>query len=81
MLRKNVSVSNSFDYAIAGPAGSRKAVTTFCLKENLVFCGCFSGDLESFSAKVEKTHADNAKYLAQYRSMIAYFTALRNIYR
>ena len=49
------------DIIIIGPIGSRKAYTT-CYKTDkgiYVKCGCFSGTLDEFVAKVKKTHNDN----------------------
>ena len=49
------------DILIIGPIGSRKAYTT-CYKTDkgiYVKCGCFSGALDEFVAKVKKTHNDN----------------------
>ena len=49
------------DILITGPLGSRKAYTT-CYKTDkgiYVKCGCFSGTLDEFVAKVKKTHSGN----------------------
>ena len=72
-----MKINNTTDYITAGPTGSRESFTTYCIAADLVFCGCFSGTLEQFAAAVEKTHAAHPAHLAQYRAMVAYFTALR----
>ena len=49
------------DIFIAGPLGSRGGYTTFFHTNKGIFvrCGCFSGSLDGFVAKVKETHNDN----------------------
>ena len=77
VLRGGVKVKKTTDYVLAGPAGSRAAVTTFVPGDDMVFCGCFSGTLEEFAARVEETHEGQALFLSQYRSMVQFFRWMR----
>ena len=77
VLRGGVKVKKTTDYVLAGPAGSRAAVTTFVPGDDMVFCGCFSGTLEEFVARVEETHEGQALFLSQYRSMVQFFRWMR----
>ena len=77
VLRGGVKVKKTTDYVLAGPAGSRAAVTTFVPGDDMVFCGCFSGTLEEFVARVEETHEGQALFLSQYRSMVHFFRWMR----
>lgn len=54
--------------------GSRKDCTYFfkTLSGIYVRCGCFFGTIDEFAAKVEETHADNERYLKEYRGAIEY---------
>lgn len=54
--------------------GSRGGCTYFWKHDKGIYvrCGCFSGDMEAFAAKVEETHKDNKQYLKEYRGAIAY---------
>ena len=49
------------DILIIGPIGSRKAYTTYYKTDKGIYvkCGCFSGTLDEFVAKVKKTHNGN----------------------
>jgi hypothetical protein len=49
------------------------------MKNDIVFCGCFRGTIEEFSAENEKTHTKNPVYLAEYRSMIRHFKEIKAI--
>lgn len=47
---------------VIGPIGSRDDCTTFFRgKDGKIYvkCGCFSGDIKEFTAKVEETHGNN----------------------
>ena len=70
----NAWVSGDYDYLLIGPIGSRNAYTTFfcdAYGKIIVSCGCFSGDLEQFTAKVAETHGDNQHGRA-YKAAIEY---------
>ena len=58
--------------------GSSKRMTTYNATKDEIFCGCFKGTLEQFEKRVEETHKDNAQYLSEYRSAIAFFKAIKN---
>jgi len=60
-----------------GPIGSRRGTTTAYLIENKIRCGCFTGTLEAFEAKVRRTHADNPLHLAEYLALVAMVKAIR----
>ena len=57
--------------------GSRKGLTTYCFDDDFVWCGCFTGTLEQFEAKVQSTHSNNAQYLAEYMGFINYIKSLK----
>jgi hypothetical protein len=61
----------------AGPIGSRHGITICSLDVDEVQCGCFRGSLEYFAARVEQMHADNPRWLAEYRAAIGYFKAVK----
>lgn len=49
-------------YLTVGPIGSRNGFTTFFRTKDLeinVTCGCFHGNIEAFTKRVQKTHGDN----------------------
>jgi hypothetical protein len=68
------TISNAL--IVAGPLGSRLGQTVLNIPDNTIFCGCFKGTMEEFEAAVERTHADNPRYLAEYRAMIVFFKAV-----
>ena len=57
--------------------GSRKDMTTYCFEDDKIWCGCFSGTLEEFKARVKETHEGNKRYLAEYMGFIEYLKSLR----
>ena len=59
--------------------GSENRMTTWDATNDIVWCGCFKGTMQEFSEQVEKTHANNPKYLTQYRSAINYLKSLKQI--
>jgi len=63
-------------YIIISCIGSRKDSTTYCFKDDTVWCGCFSGNLADFEKAVKETHADNAQYLKEYTGAIQYIRSL-----
>jgi hypothetical protein len=60
--------------------GSRSGMTTYCYEDDKVWCGCFTGTMAEFKAKVEQTHAENPKHLSEYRAFIAMVESLRAFY-
>jgi hypothetical protein len=61
----------------AGPIGSRHGITIYILDTDEVQCGCFRGTLEAFAARAEQVHADNPRWLAEYRAAVEYFKAIK----
>ena len=60
------------DYAYFQSFGSAgRNTTAFREKENKIkiSCGCFSGSIEEFEKKVEKTHGDS-KFGREYKAII-----------
>jgi len=57
--------------------GSRKDITTYCLEDDKITCGCFGGTLAEFQTKVKATHKDNKQYLAEYKGFIKYLKSLK----
>jgi len=67
----NARLRQTSDYLTIGPIGSRESFTTFYWTENgiSVSCGCFTGKLDEFAAKVDETHGDN-RYGKAYKAAI-----------
>jgi hypothetical protein len=57
--------------------GSRKGMTTYCFDEDVIFCGCFKGNLAEFENQVKITHKDNKQFLAEYLGFIEYIKNLK----
>ena len=57
--------------------GSRKDMTTYCFEDDIVWCGCWTGKLKDFEARVKETHRDNKQYLAEYLGFIKYVKGLK----
>jgi hypothetical protein len=57
--------------------GSRKDITQWDFKNNIVLCGCFQGTLDEFITQNERRHKDNPMYLAEYREMIRFFQGIK----
>ena len=57
--------------------GSSKRITTYCFDDDIVWCGCFTGTLEEFEFKVNKTHKNNEQYLKEYTGFINYVKSLK----
>lgn len=71
-------LSNGVDIISVSGIGSARRMTTYLAQEDKVWCGCFTGTLTEFAAKVEETHASNPKHLANYRAAIALFKAAKD---
>ena len=64
----NANISNTNQYRVFGPAGSRNDFTTFFVgRDEIIYakCGCFFGTVDDFCEKVIETHRDNA-YAKEY---------------
>lgn len=57
--------------------GTAQRMTTYCLEENKIWCGCFVGTMEEFKQRVEQEYANEhtEKYYKQYMIAIDYFKA------
>ena len=63
-------------YIVISCIGSRKDSTTYCFEDDVVWCGCFRGNLAEFEQAVEKTHVNNPQYLKEYTGAIHYIRSL-----
>jgi hypothetical protein len=52
-------------------------MTTYCFDEDVIFCGCFKGNLAEFENQVKITHKDNKQFLAEYLGFIEYIKNLK----
>jgi len=52
-------------------------MTTYCFEDDIIWCGCFKGNLEEFEAKCKITHASNEQYLKEYLGFINYLKSLK----
>jgi len=52
--------------------GSANRMTTYCVEDDIIWCGCFKGTLQEFEDKVKVTHADNTHHLNQYLNWIEF---------
>jgi len=57
--------------------GSAKRMTTYCFDDDIIWCGCFKGNLEQFERQVRETHKDNEQYLKEYLCFINYVKSLK----
>jgi len=57
--------------------GSAKRMTTYCFEDDKIWCGCFTGTLDEFEAKVISTHSANDQYLKEYMGFINYLRSLK----
>ena len=71
-------------YQVSG-IGSRNATTTYCLTDDLVYCGCWNnykgGSLDKFLERVESVYGNtgetpNRQYYSEYMAAIAFFKAV-----
>lgn len=68
-ISKDAYITNTNDYILIGPIGSRDAITTFYLTKDktiMVKCGCFNDTIDKFIDKVNETHKDNPIHLNNY---------------
>jgi hypothetical protein len=77
----NLSGAQGVNVIQIGPIGSRRATTTYWIDEDRVQCGCWmdwrGGTLDAFQGRVNKEHANNPRYLAEYNAAIAQFRVAR----
>ena len=68
--------------------GSRKGITTYCIDDNIVLCGCWNnfkgGTLAEFESRVEEVYGGNGKkpdkqYYTEYMAAIAFFKAAQGV--
>jgi hypothetical protein len=52
--------------------GSERRMTTYIFDFDKIFCGCFSGTLAEFEARVKEKKANNKKELSEYLDFIEY---------
>jgi len=73
-------------YVQVSRIGSRKGTTTYCVTDNVVFCGCWrngrGGTLEEFEEIVEGVYGaagytPDPVYYREYRAAIAFFKVIR----
>ena len=82
LVRANLDGARGFEpFVCVGPIGSRQAYTMVFLYQDKIVCGCFTGTLAQFEAKVQKTHAESPPHLAEYLGLVAYAKALREAQR
>ena len=61
---------------IGGIGSARRSTAAVILADACeITCGCFRGTLDEWRAKIEQTHAESPKYLAQYRAAVAFVEA------
>ena len=71
-LSGNADAFRTEHYLVMGPIGSRNAFTTFFRTKDgriTVVCGCFSGTIDEFLAKVKQTHG-NSKHAKVYQAAV-----------
>ena len=77
----NLSCAQGVNVIQIGPIGSRRATTTYWIDEDRVQCGCWmdwrGGTLDAFQGRVNKEHANDPRYLAEYNAAIAQFRVAR----
>ena len=70
------SIKEKERWVSCGPLGSRNAYTTYNASQDKVWCGCFSGTLSEFEAKVEETHGKTEHGL-EYKAVIVFFKSIK----
>jgi uncharacterized protein YjbI with pentapeptide repeats len=63
-------------YVQVSRIGSAKRMTTYCVDDDKIWCGCFTGTLAEFKAKIEATHENNPVYLAEYTAAVEFFKSV-----
>ena len=82
LYRANLSRANLYGKLIvnivqlAGIGSERRATTAIILADSIdIRCGCFHGDMAAFVQQIERHHASNARYLAEYRAAVSWIEA------
>ena len=57
--------------------GSSKRLTTYCFNDDIIWCGCFKGNLQEFEKEVNETHKNNKQYLKEYLGFINYIKLIK----
>jgi len=58
--------------------GSRKGMTTYCFDDDIIWCGCFSGNLKDFAERVREKYPDKKNiYRREYEGFIKYIKAIK----
>ena len=61
---------------LSGIGSERRSTVAIVLADEIrIQCGCFTGSLPEFSAKIEKTHENHPRWLAEYRAAVAWIEA------
>ena len=69
---------NGKKYVSVSCIGSRKAMTTYCVEKDKIWCGCWAGTLAEFEIQVKMYHKNNPQYLSEYLNAIAYFKGFKD---
>lgn len=72
---RDANLGDAYHVFSFGGIGSAKRITIYWLEAGKVWCGCFTGTLAEFVARVEETHEDAPKLLAEYKAGIAFLEA------
>ena len=55
--------------------GSHNRMTTYCVDDDYIWCGCLKGPMSEFIAAIQGTHAKNPRFLAEYMAAVTFFKA------
>ena len=61
-----------------GPIGSRKSQTVYDATHDAIRCGCFTGTIDEFAAKVAEEHGET-RHWKEYNAMIVFLRTMREI--
>jgi hypothetical protein len=60
----------------SGIGTQRRQTTAIIFDDEIqIYCGCFTGSIAEFDAKIKQTHAENLKYLQEYQATVAWILA------
>ena len=57
--------------------GSANRQTLYCVEEDKVWCGCFTGTMAEFEAQIKSTHANNEQHLSDYMAAIQFLKSIK----
>ena len=60
-------------YVSISGIGREKRMTTYCVEDNKIWCGCFTGTLQEFERKILDTHKENKQHLIDYVNAVLFF--------